>query len=355
MNARLFSRHKASFLKALPLIFSLISLNVFAASNAQTIAQKISEIERKSNTIIGITAIHIEKNKAISHNGNKLFFMASTVKLPIALTFLHQVDKKENSLDRIIKLDSHNSVPGSGTLYHMFEKKQMNMSLKQILKYMLVISDNSASDTILHEVSGPDKVTQRMNALGFKSIVVNRSILETLLDTNGVDPSSIHERRPVYSWVKTFNSVPLEKKMKAWKRFQSDYRDTTTPNEMAKLLVKLQKGQALSESSTALLIDIMEKCRSGRSRIKGLLPPSVKVAHKTGTWAIYEPDYLRHPGSKKLFRFASDVGIITLPKNKGHIAIAIYVKSKSASDYARSRAIALTSRAIYDYFMSSRT
>jgi beta-lactamase class A len=99
-------------------------------------------------------------------------------------------------------------------------------------------------------------------------------------------------------------------------------------------------------------MDIMEKCRTGRSRIKGLLPPQVKVAHKTGTWAIHEQDYLRYPGSKQLFRFASDVGIITLPKNRGHIAIAVYVKSKSASDYPRSRAIALSSRAVYDHFMT---
>lgn len=96
---------------------------------------------------------------------------------------------------------------------------------------------------------------------------------------------------------------------------------------------------------------IMEQCRTGRSRIKGLLPANVKVAHKTGTWSIYERDYLRYPGSKKLYRFVSDVGIITLPNNKGHIAIAVYVKSKSASDYPRSRAIALASRAIYDHFM----
>ena len=75
------------------------------------------------------------------------------------------------------------------------------------------------------------------------------------------------------------------------------------------------------------------------------------MAHKTGTWAIYEADYLRYPDSKKLFRYASDVGIITLPNDKGHVAIAVYVKSKSASDYPRSRSIALASRAIYDYFM----
>ena len=66
---------------------------------------------------------------------------------------------------------------------------------------------------------------------------------------------------------------------------------------------------------------------------------------------IYEQKYLKYVGSKKLYRFASDVGIITLPHNKGHIAIAVYVKSKSANDYGRTRAIALASRAVYDHFM----
>ena len=120
---------------------------------------------------------------------------------------------------------------------------------------------------------------------------------------------------------------------------------------MANLLVKLQKNQVLSKASTKLVIKMMQNCRTGRSRIRGLLPGGVKVAHKTGTWAIQEVEYLRYPASKKLFRFASDVGIITLPNNKGHVAIAVYVKSKSASDYPRSRSIALASRAIYDYFM----
>jgi beta-lactamase class A len=171
------------------------------------------------------------------------------------------------------------------------------------------------------------------------------------LDTNHVDHSLLTKRRPVFSWQKIFNSIPLHQKVASWHRFQRDNRDTTTPDEMTKLLVKLQKNQILSESSTQLLIGIMEQCRTGRSRIRGLLPGNVKVAHKTGTWAIYEPDYLRYAGSKELFRFASDVGIITLPNNKGHIAVAIYVKSKSASDYPRSRSIALASRAIYDFFI----
>ncbi|CEG55740.1 class A beta-lactamase [Legionella fallonii] len=333
-------------------LFSLLlSMSCWATSSDAELAKKIDTIEKKSKSVIGITAIYIEKNKIVGHNSNKRFFMASTIKLPIALAFLHRVDEKQDSLNRVIKMDMKNSVPGSGSLHHLFEKKKLNMSMQQILKYMMRNSDNSASDTVLHAVNGPEYVKKRMDALGFKNIYVNRSILEMFLDTNHVDHAYLNKPQPVNAWQKTFNQVPLEQKKLAWQRFENDTRDTTTPEDMAKLLVKVYKKQALSEASTKVLMNIMEQCRTGRSRIRGLLPGSVKVAHKTGTWAIYEQDYLRYPGVKKLYRFASDVGIITLPNNKGHIAIAVYVKSQSASDYPRSRAIALASRAVYDHFM----
>jgi beta-lactamase class A len=336
-------------------LFSFIfSMNCFAVNRGTELNKKINAIEKNSNGVMGITAIHIEKNKIITHNSNQRFFMASTIKLPIALAFLHRVDQKKDSLNQLIKLDTKNSVPGSGNLHYLFEKKQISMSSQQILKHMLSNSDNSASDTILQRVNGPEYVGSLLSALGFKNISINRSILEMLLDSNHVDHSLLKTHRSVYSWKKIFNSVPLKQKMLAWQRFENDKRDTTTPNDMAQLLVKLYKKQVLSESSTDLLIDIMEKCRTGRSRIKGLLPPNVKVAHKTGTWAIGEQNYLRYPGSKNLFRFASDVGIITLPHNKGHVAIAVYVKSQAASDYTRSRAIALASKAVYDHFMTEK-
>ncbi|MDI1353207.1 MAG: class A beta-lactamase [bacterium] len=318
------------------------------------LAKKIDTIEKKTNTIMGISAIYIEQGKTVEHNSDKPFFMASTIKLPIAVAFLHRVDEKKDSLNRVVQLDTNNSVPGSGTLYHLFEKKSIKISMQQILKYTLMNSDNSASDTLLQAVNGPQYVMKRMNALGFKNILINRSILEMFLDTNHVDHSYLKNRRPVFTLAKAFNNSPVEQKTLAWQRFQNDIRDTTTPGEMAKLLVKIYKNQALSAASTKVLLNIMEQCRTGRSRIKGLLPANVKVAHKTGTWAIYEQKYLRYPGSKKLYRFASDVGIITLPHNKGHIAIAVYVKSQAVNDYARARAIALVSRAVYDHFMKSK-
>lgn len=336
------------------IFFLLCALNCQAANKNADLDKKLKLIEKKSHVIMGISAIYIEKNKVVSHNSNQRFFMASTIKVPIAMTFLNRVDMKKDSLNRMINMSVNNSVPGSGSLYHACEKKVTRMSTQQLLKHMLVHSDNSASDTILKETRGPAQVSQRMSELGFKNMSINRSILEMLMDTNHVDHALLKQPRTVYSWKKIFNKSSLKSKVLAWRHFQNDTRDTTTPDDMAKLLVKLYKKEALSKSSTNLLLTIMEKCRTGRSRIRGLLPGNVKVAHKTGTWSIDEQNYIKYPGAQKLFRFTSDVGIITLPNNKGHIAIAVYVKSQAASDYPRSHAIALASRAVYDHFMKQK-
>ena len=157
----------------LVLLCFVFSFSAFATITEKDLAKKIQAIEKKNNTIIGITAIHIEDNTKIAHNNNQRFFMASTIKVPIAIAFLHLVDEKKESLNRVIKMDAKNSVPGSGSLYHIFEKKRTNMSTQQILKHMLINSDNSASDTILHAVNGPKYVTQYMVSLGFKNIVIN--------------------------------------------------------------------------------------------------------------------------------------------------------------------------------------
>jgi len=133
--------------------------------------------------MIGISAILIEKNKIISHNGKKRFFMASTVKLPIALAFLHRIDEKKDSLNRTMTLDFKNSVPGSGSLYHAFERRKISVPMQKILSLMMIESDNSASDALLHAVTGPAYVTRRMGEIGFKNIVINRSILQILMDT----------------------------------------------------------------------------------------------------------------------------------------------------------------------------
>ena len=104
---------------------------------------------------------------------------------------------------------------------------------------------------------------------------------------------------------------------------------------MAALLERIYRKDLLKANSADLLLDIMKRCQTGQARLKGLLPVGTEVAHKTGTIG----------GS------ANDVGIMTLPDNAGHVALAVFVKSSEKEIPARERAIAEIARAVHDFFL----
>jgi beta-lactamase class A len=80
---------------------------------------------------------------------------------------------------------------------------------------------------------------------------------------------------------------------------------------------------------------MMDRCQTGKSRIKGLLPQGTDVAHKTGS----------------LGGVANDIGFITLPGDAGHIAISVFTKASNRPEDASEKAIAEIARTIYDYFV----
>lgn len=106
-------------------------------------------------------------------------------------------------------------------------------------------------------------------------------------------------------------------------------------SERALLLQKIWRREALSAESSTLLLDIMTCSTTGALRIKGMLPPDVRVTHKTGT----------------IGETTNDVGITALPDNAGNVVTVVFVKESKLAVETRERAIAQVSRVIYDYFL----
>ncbi|HVE44969.1 MAG TPA: serine hydrolase [Gammaproteobacteria bacterium] len=335
--------------RCLPLLL-LFSTNCFADHYADALLKtKIEKICRVLHCVVGVTAIHIETGQKISYNGSRPFFMASTIKVPIAVALLRRVDEGKEYLGRKVYLTRNQAVPGSGNLHTWLARGRLGITLDQLLREMLVVSDNSASDAVLHEVHGSQAVDEKMRDLGFYHIQVNRSILGMFIDAHGVNQKMLTQPHTMHSLKSSFKAVPLTQKISAWKRFANDRRDTATSDDMARLLVNLYQHKLLSPESSALLLRRMQECRTGKTRIKALLPPYTPVAHKTGTWDLSD-NLKRYTRSQQLYSYSHDVGIITLPQRRGHLAIAIYVKSLSNS-HSRSRVIALLSKEIYDSFV----
>src|SRR5258708_3849458 len=97
----------------------------------------------------------------------------------------------------------------------------------------------------------------------------------------------------------------------------------------------LHDREVMKHESADLLLDIMRRCQTGQARLKGMLPEGTEVAHKTGS----------------IGGTANDVGIVTLPQDAGHVAIAVFVKSSENAAPQRERAIAEIARTVHDFFL----
>lgn len=104
---------------------------------------------------------------------------------------------------------------------------------------------------------------------------------------------------------------------------------------MVHLLSKVFHEEIINADHRDLLLSIMRRCKTGPTRLMGLLPKNTPVAHKTGTATGYN----------------HDVGYITLPDNAGHIAIAVFIKESNTDTSLAERAIAEVARTIYDFFL----
>jgi len=303
-------------------------------ANLQRLEREIARLARVGGGTVGVTAIHLETGRRVSLNGKDRFPMASTYKVPIAVQLFTRVDKGEVRLDDMIKIEAKDLHPGSGTLSELFNKPGLALSVRNLLELMLLISDNSATDLVLRLAGGGEQVTARMKAVRADGIRVDRSTALLISDWVGITNLPPESEWTPELFNARFAALKPEERDAAAKRFDSDPRDTSTPDAMADLLARIYRKDLLKRESAELLLDIMLRCQTGDARLKGILPQGTAVAHKTGT----------------IGGTTNDVGIITLPDGT-HVAIAAFVKSSEKEIPARERAIAEIARAVHDYFL----
>jgi beta-lactamase class A len=173
-----------------------------------------------------------------------------------------------------------------------------------------------------------------MKRLGIEGLRVDRPTAFLIADFLGVDMDKNAPWSPAL-FDTLAKKVKPEDELMSSKKFDSTLLDVSTPAAMTNLLLKLFKVPVLKKESQSLLLDIMKRCETGLTRLKGALPPGTEVMHKTGTIGMT----------------TNDVGIITLPGDAGHVVVSVFVKSSTKEIPERERAIAEVTRAIYDYFL----
>jgi beta-lactamase class A len=189
---------------------------------------------------------------------------------------------------------------------------------------------------LVARAGGPSAVNAWLGAVGIHGQRVDSNTAQLLYRAMGLSPTASGSFRKNVEAAMEADSSLRERDARDLPNmaFAQDPRDTSTPQAMNDLLTAIRLGKALKPASTAMLLTIMERCKTGAARIKGMLPPGTLVAHKTGS----------------LNGTGNDAGIVTLPDGR-MFAITIFVMKDSQGHEMRDRIIAEATRAAYDYFL----
>lgn len=246
---------------------------------------------------------NLETGDTLSYNGTHHSPMQSVFKFPIALAIMGMVDKGKLSLEQKIHV-SKEDLSDTETMSPMRDTLPGNdtdISLHELLHYMVAESDNIACDILLEKAGGPKQVQDFIHRLGATQIAIAASEKQMHLD----------DKLQYLSWCEA--------------------------KEMTHLLKLFYAGKCLSQSSTDFLRKMMEGTQTSAKRFRALLPKGTVVADKTGTSGT----------SHGLAPATNDAGIITLP-NGHHLILTVFVTDSRANFDTREAVIAKIAKAAYD-------
>ncbi len=260
---------------------------------------------------VGIAVRDLHSGQSIGINNDTLFPMASTYKVAVAGKIFSLADAGALSLDE--------RLPRLGA----------PLSVTTLLELMLTRSDNEATDLLVARAGGPQAVNRWLQSVGIRGQRVDSNTAQLLarakvVTANGDEPAM---EAALSARQRDARDLPNM-------AFAADPRDTSTPRAMNDLLYAIHQAKALKPGSSAALIAIMARCKTGKARLVGMLPPGTMIAHKTGT----------------LNGLGNDAGIISLPDGR-MLAISVFVMKDRRGHLIRDRIMAEVARAAYDYFL----
>jgi beta-lactamase class A len=296
---------------------------------------QIARAAAAAHGTVGIAIKHLESGAELYINADEPFPMASTFKLPVLIELYAKARAGTLSWDEMIDIGPLDQHLGSGELAPQFDPPGIKLSLHNVANLMMLVSDNSAADICLAKAGAAD-VNARLTGLGIKGIRVDRPCQELILDYQGADTAKLKNLtlKEIHEATPRTGPPTEEATWAADDKYAADPRDTATPRAFVALLEKIWRGEAVDRASSDAILETMKRCETGAARIKGMLPRGVQVAHKTGSMG----------------GVLNDVGIVYLPDNTGHLAIAIMTKRTRATSEQVEKTIAEIARFAFDYF-----
>ncbi len=251
------------------------------------------ELDRVADRLDGVVGYAIKDfstGEAFYRNADLVFPAASSIKLAVLLELTRQAQESKLSLDEKHTVRRSETVAGDPILY-MLGDGTVTMTLRDLAVFMVVLSDNSATNILIDRV-GMENVNAGVARLGLKETRLRRHMIDIEAARRGNE-------------------------------------NVSTPRELAVLLEKVRNGQVLDSAHSQDYFSILRLPKD--SLFSKALPPGVPVEDK--------------PGALDAVR--CDAGIIEV---EGHPFVVSVMTTFLASNEEGERAIKEIARLAYAHF-----
>jgi beta-lactamase class A len=285
-----------------------------AAAPTAQLQSELAAIPLKRGVELGVHVLDLTSGAALDHGSTQRWYLASLVKLPIAIAVLRGVERGSFTLDTTLRLRADDRVDGAGQTNQ--QPIATELPLRYLLEQMMAYSDNTASDMLI-DLVGLATVNETVASLvpqGFGPITsladVRRKVYGELTpgasQLRGNDLLRLHAQPGDEARLQLLAQLVGEPATRfrrgslqsAYAAYYRSGLNSATLDAYGQLVASVAQGRALGPEQTAYLLALMERTRTGTRRIAAGLAPELRWAHKTGTQRhrICDAGVVRAPG-----------------------------------------------------------
>lgn len=287
---------------ALALVGLMAGAQATAAEPADWKSRLTQAAERIDASMPGELGVHVQRlgeAGAFQRGADRRWYLSSTVKVPVAIAVLEQVDAGKLQLEEQLTLNATDIVDGAGDLKS--QSPGSRYTIAQLLGRSLEDSDSTATDMLIRRI-GEDHLNARVRAWSGGGFGPITTILQVRYDVYGplhpgvaklsnADITALRAApagEPRLQALARALGVPRQQlgpgtMEDAFETYYAGGSNTATLAAFAKVLEKLVAGNLLSDTSTQRVLGHMRRINTGDRRILAGLPEDVDFAQKTGT------------------------------------------------------------------------
>lgn len=304
-----------------------------------------------------VAIVHPASSGRVEVNAASAYPLASVFKVPLMTKVVDSLAQGEFSASTNLVIQEGFKCIGSGRLQK--SSNGSSVSVDRLLRLMMSISDNTATDLLFHKV-GVDAVDAYMHKLGLSSSQIYMPNREAWLLSLGKAPGleglgpgaraqrwlswELSQRKKLAAQVgKLYRNLTLAEFQAiedASARQNSAQEDAVvaaamdnlcSASDLAKLLERLSQGQLYQDERWSRYCFELLEGQQYHTRLPARIPSEVPIYHKTGTLA----------------GIRNDAGVIVLPSGEHLVVVVLCQKIRSGAESKADGLIAEIARQAY--------